>query len=158
MLSPEELSGFTVLSRLTPQQRAAVADLSRTVRFEPGMRLFDEGDAADRCWLIRSGRVTLDSLVAGHGRLAIQDVGPDEVLGWSWLVAPHTWHFGAVVEEPTVAVEINAGALRRLADDDPALGYPLVLALFEALLTRLTATRERLLELAAGRTAGSAAR
>jgi len=34
-----------------------------------------------------------------------------------------------------------------LAADDPALGYPLVLALFEELLTRLQSTRARLLQL-----------
>ncbi len=146
MLSPEELTGFTVLARLTPQQRAAVADVARLVRLDAGTRMFDEDEPADHCWLIRSGRVTLDALVAGRGRIPIQTVGPDEVLGWSWLVAPHTWHFGAVVDEPVVAVEINARALRRLADDDPALGYPLVLALFEALLSRLNSTRARLLE------------
>lgn len=148
MLSPEELTGFTVLARLTPQQRAHVADLARIVRLEAGTRLFEEGEPAERCWLVRSGHVTLDSAVPGRGRLPIQTVGPDEVLGWSWLVEPHTWHFGAVADEPVVAVEINARALRRLADDDPAMGYPLVLALFEALLSRLNATRERLVEVA----------
>jgi len=42
---------------------------------------------------------------------------------------------------------VDTGALRMLADEDPALGYQLSLILFDALLNRLQATRIRLLDL-----------
>ena len=46
-----------------------------------------------------------------------------------------------------VAVQLDAAALRTLAEQDPALGYPLLLGLFEALESRLHGTRARLLDL-----------
>jgi len=147
MASAEELASFPLFDALTQSQLTAIADLSRTVTFAAGERLFYEGQDAQHCWLIRSGRVTLDTDLPGAGPLVIQTIGPGDLLGWSWLVPPYRWHFGATVSEPLVADEIDAVALRALADKDPTLGYPLVRALFRALLSRLNGTRARLLDL-----------
>jgi hypothetical protein len=48
---------------------------------------------------------------------------------------------------PTTATELDTAQLRALAEQDPRFGYTLVLALFEAVLQRLQATRARLLDL-----------
>ena len=58
----------------------------------------------------------------------MQTLGPGDVLGLSWLVPPNRWHFTATAVEPITAVELDTVALRALAERDPALGYPLVLA------------------------------
>jgi hypothetical protein len=42
---------------------------------------------------------------------------------------------------------VDTAALRALADGDPALGYPLLLGILEAALSRLQSTRWRLLDL-----------
>ncbi len=147
MLNAEELAGFPLVAGLTVQQRAAVADISRTVSFPAGKRMFEEGQIAEHCWLIRSGRVALDTELPGAGPSVIQTLSAGDVLGLSWLVPPYRWRFGAVTEEPVVAVQLDATALRALAEQDPALGYPLLLGLFEALESRLYGTRARLLDL-----------
>jgi CRP/FNR family transcriptional regulator, cyclic AMP receptor protein len=69
------------------------------------------------------------------------------VLGWSWLVPPHFWHFTAMAGTPVIAVELDTAELRALADSDPSLGYPLSLGLFEVVVSRLQSTRSRLLDL-----------
>jgi CRP/FNR family transcriptional regulator, cyclic AMP receptor protein len=147
MLSAEALTDLPLLGTLSDAQRARIADTAREVTFATGRRLFDEGQDASGCWLIRSGRVALETVAPGRGSLVIQTLHAGDVLGWSWLVPPHRWHFSAVTTEPVVAVELDTARLRALAEDDPALGYPLALGLFEALLNRLQSTRARLLNL-----------
>ena len=142
-----DLDTFPLLTNLSHTQRAAVAGVSRIETYEPGARLFDEGGLADQCWLVLAGCVTVDTTVQPRGRVALQSIGPGELVGWSWLVPPYRWHFGATVVTPTRAAVIDTGALRQLADDDPALGYQLSLILIDALLNRLQATRIRLLDL-----------
>ncbi|NUT54024.1 MAG: Crp/Fnr family transcriptional regulator [Saccharothrix sp.] len=115
--------------------------------YEPGRRLFDEGQPADRAWVVLSGCVVVDAVVPGRGTVAVQGIGPGELLGLSWLVPPYRWHFGATVVSPTSAVVLDAVRLRALADEDPTLGYRLSLALAEALVNRLQATRLRLIDL-----------
>jgi CRP-like cAMP-binding protein len=72
------------------------------------------------------------------------------VLGWSWLIPPYEWHFGAVAIRETSAAKLDTGQLRRLADADPHFGYALTLTLFQACAQRLQATRARLLDLYRG--------
>jgi hypothetical protein len=51
--------------QMTPQQRAAVAAVAREVTFETGTMLFEEGQPASGCWLIRLGQVALQTFVPG---------------------------------------------------------------------------------------------
>ncbi|MCX2951460.1 cyclic nucleotide-binding domain-containing protein [Lentzea sp. NEAU-D7] len=145
-----ELDSLPLLTKLSHTQRAAIAGVSRVETYAPRTRLFDEGGVADQCWVVVSGCVVVDALAPGRGRVAVQSVGPGELVGWSWLVPPYRWHFGATVVSPTRAVVVDTAALRNLADEDPAFGYQLSLILVDALLNRLQATRTRLLDLPSG--------
>jgi CRP-like cAMP-binding protein len=119
---------------------------SRSVRL-PGHRLFREGAPADRFWLIRQGRVALDLPVPGRGDVVVETLGPDTVVGWSWLFPPYRWHFGAVVMEETLTIQFDAPRVRQLCDNEPALGYELSKRFMAVMLDRLQATRIRLLDL-----------
>jgi CRP/FNR family transcriptional regulator, cyclic AMP receptor protein len=145
--SSEELAGFALFDRLTAAQRALVAAAAREVTFTAGTRLFDEGQLASGCWLIRAGQVALETAVPGRGQVVVHTLGPGDVLGWSWLVPPHRWHFSATATGLVRAIQLETTQLLALADGDPALGYPLALGLFEVLLGRLQNTRSRLLDL-----------
>jgi CRP/FNR family cyclic AMP-dependent transcriptional regulator len=147
MTAAEQLAGFAMFDRLSETQRAVIAEAAQPVDIAAGARLFDEGKLALGCWLIRAGEVALATSIPGRGQTVVQTLGPGDVLGWSWLVPPHRWHFTATAQTPVTALRLDTDRLRALAEDDPALGYPLALGLFEILLTRLQDTRARLLDL-----------
>jgi CRP-like cAMP-binding protein len=136
-----------VLGGLSPGEREVVLRTAREVTYDDGARLFDEGGRADRCWLIRQGRVALDTTIPGQGRVVLQTLGPGDLLGWSWLVPPYRWHFGARAVGTVQATELDAERLRALADRDPRVGYALARQLLVIMLDRLQATRARLLDL-----------
>jgi CRP-like cAMP-binding protein len=141
------LAAFPVFAQLPEAELELISSTARTVRFAARQRLFSEGQRAQGCWLIEDGRVALDMAVPGRGRVVLQTLGPGDVLGWSWLVPPYRWHYGATAALPTTATELDTDQLRALAEQDPRFGYTLVLTLFEAVLQRLQATRARLLDL-----------
>jgi CRP-like cAMP-binding protein len=143
----DDLAGFPLLRGLSSAQRAEVWSTAREVRIGARHRIFDEGQDARGCWLIRSGQVALDTTVPGRGAVVVQTLGAGDVLGWSWLVPPRRWQFGAVTLDPVHAVELDTDRLSALAEADPAMGYRLALGLFEAVLARLQNTRVRLLDL-----------
>ncbi|WP_158888151.1 Crp/Fnr family transcriptional regulator [Amycolatopsis anabasis] len=136
-----------VLGRLGPQERALVSRAARKVRLDAGTRLFTDGERARGCWVIRTGHIALDLSVPGRGQVVVQTLGGGDVLGWSWLVPPFRWEFGAVAVTETTAVELDTDRLHALAGQNPRFGYALTRALFEALARRLHATRARLLDL-----------
>lgn len=132
---------------MPPGHLDRLADVARSDDLPAGRRLFDEGEPADRFWLIRSGRVVLDLHVPGRGDLIIESLGPGTVLGWSWLFPPYEWRFGAVAVEPVRAIAFDAAAVRIRCAADSTLGYELTRRFAAVMLDRLQSTRMRLLDL-----------
>ena len=136
-----------LFDELDAHEQEAVLRTAHEVSYDDGDRLFVEGGRADHCWLIQHGRVALDTAVPGRGHVVIQTLGPGDLLGWSWLVPPYRWHFGARAIGTVEATAFDADQLRGLADQDPRLGYALTRQLLVVVLDRLQSTRARLLDL-----------
>lgn len=147
MASVDQLARARPFDRLTPEQLSLIAATAHDVAFPAGTMIFSDGQQAHGCWLIGSGQIALGTEVPGRGLVVVQTLGPGEVLGWSWLVPPYHWHFTATASTHVSAVEFDTSRLRGIADNDPALGYPLSLGLFEIVVARLQSTRSRLLDL-----------
>lgn len=144
-----------VMRALSAEHRDRLMGYARDVAFPAGTRIFEEGSRADRFWVIRTGTVILDLHIPGRRSPSVEQLGPGELLGWSWLFPPYSFHLGAEALSPVRAVEFDAAAVRRLCKEDPALGYELVLACSEAISHRLTAARNRLLDMYAPHGGGS---
>lgn len=147
MILADELHRFPLLADLTEAQCSAVAAVAQPIAFAPGQRIFGEGQPAERCWLIRSGRVSVEIPRPAAAATVVQSLGPGDVLGWSWLVPPHRWSLDAIAADSVAAFELDGIGLRRLADADPALGYAIARRLLSTLADRLHGTRARLLDL-----------
>ncbi|PJE95316.1 hypothetical protein CUT44_23780 [Streptomyces carminius] len=136
-----------LLSALPPEGRERLLELAREVAFPAGTRIFEEGRRADRFWVIRTGTVTLDLHVPGRRAAAVETLHPGDLLGWSWLFPPRTWHLGAETLSPVRAVEFDAARVRELCEADPVLGRAVFLRVAEIVGHRLQSARTRLLDL-----------
>lgn len=136
-----------LINALPPEGRDRLMRLAGQVQFPGGTRIFEEGRPADRFWLIRSGSVTLDLHVPGRRPATVETLGPDELLGWSWLFPPHIWHLGASALAPVRALEFDAREVRALCEADPVLGRELYQQVAGIIARRLHAARTRLLDL-----------
>ncbi|MER6537023.1 Crp/Fnr family transcriptional regulator [Streptomyces sp. 900105755] len=145
----------TMLRALPHEHRERLMRFAREVSFPQGTRIFEEGAHADRFWIIRSGRVALDMHVPGRRAAVVEDLGHDELIGWSWLFAPHARHLGAETTTPVRAYEFDAVAVRSMCRDDPVLGNTVSQWVGQVLAHRLRAARTRLLDLYAPYGAGA---
>ncbi|MBW5483274.1 cyclic nucleotide-binding domain-containing protein [Streptomyces bambusae] len=136
-----------LLAALPAEERERLMALARDAVLPAGTRVFEEGEEADRFWIVRSGTVALDVQVPGRGAAVVETIGPGGLLGWSWLCPPRRWHLGAETREPTRAWEFDAAAVRDLCAERPVLGLALVTLVAETIGERLRATRTRLLDL-----------
>ncbi len=123
-----------------------IAGCGENVVFEPGQYVFREGDASTHFHLIRDGDVRLE-IRAPQGPITIQTLHAGDVLGWSWLVPPHTKRFDARVIAETRAVAMDGVCLRAKCDEDPKLGYELLGRFAQIIGERLQATRLQILDL-----------
>ncbi|MEU5978396.1 cyclic nucleotide-binding domain-containing protein [Streptomyces sp. NPDC047315] len=138
----------TTMSALSTEHRSQLTDASYEVQFAQGERLFDEGDRADRFWVVRTGLVTLDIRVPGRRRSPVlESLAHGELVGWSWMFPPGVWHLGAEAMTPVRALEFDAVRVRRMCEADPWFGHEVAMWVGAVLAHRLQAARGRLLDL-----------
>jgi CRP/FNR family transcriptional regulator, cyclic AMP receptor protein len=140
----DALRAQPLLDGLSDWQLERLAAHGHRSMFHAGCRIFHEGDPAERLWLIVAGQVVVDTRIAEDGQAVVDTLGPGAMLGWSWLLPPHRWHFGAVAVETTQTIELDGSSVRELCHNDPLLGYQLALAVVRVVTDRLQATRRRL--------------
>lgn len=121
-----------------------IASFASEVEFKKGDYLFHEGREADSFYIIRAGRVALRIFVEGRGFTDIEQVGANELAGWSWMVSPHKFHFSAVSIEPTKAVMFDAKKLYEAMEADHSLGYDIMKRFADVIVHRLAMTRGQL--------------
>lgn len=70
--------GEGVFTALTAEHRGKLMALAREVALPGATRIFEEGEEADRFWVIRSGTVALDIHMPGRGRVVVETIGAGE--------------------------------------------------------------------------------
>ena len=132
------------LRSLSSEHLAVMLHNAKHTEFAAGEVILKEGDPANRFFLIESGRVAIEA-GSRQGKM-VQTLGPGEVLGWSWLFAPFSWHFSARAMEPTQCVVLDGGHLLVTAEENPKFGYELMRLISQVLVGRLQATRKKMLQ------------
>ncbi len=135
------------LKGLEPKYISLVAGCASNVRFEEGQVLFREGEEAHSFYIIRQGKIAIETYAAERGSIIIDTLTDGDILGWSWLIPPYNWHFDARAIEPTRAIALDGRCLRGKCETDHNLGYELLKRVAYIMEDRLQATRIRLLDL-----------
>ncbi len=134
------------LKGLSPEHQQSLIDCAMLQEFDAGECIFNEGDPANRFYLILYGEVVLESQDRDNDPVLIQKIGGGDVLGWSWLFPPYYWHFNARAVKPTKAIFFYGTRLRQTCEKDPALGYELMRRIAAVVIDRLQSTRKELLK------------
>jgi CRP/FNR family transcriptional regulator, cyclic AMP receptor protein len=124
-----------------------VQGCASNVKFDAGQYLFREGEEANAFFIIRQGKVAIETFAAEHGSHIIDTYHEGEIVGWSWLVPPYHWHFDAHATELTRAIALDGKCLRAKCEHDHDLGYELLKRFAQIIDERLSVTRLRLLDL-----------
>lgn len=149
----EVLAAHPLLGDLDTASRELMAGCAVNVAFGEGERLLSAGDRADSFWIVRHGQVDVEIHGAGVGTLTIDRLGPDDLLGVSWIADPYIAEFDATARSRGSAIRFDAACLRGKCAADQALGHELYRRFAAALRDRLHATRLQLLDLYEGRRA-----
>jgi len=141
------LAGHPFFFGIDPRYLELAVGCAANVRFTAGELIFRQGSPADHFYLIRAGRIALETPVPGRGSVTVQTLGDGEILGWSWLVPPYNSRFDARAAETTRAIVFDGKCLRGKCEEDHELGYELQKRVIAVLGEHLDATRFRLLDI-----------
>jgi CRP-like cAMP-binding protein len=129
------------LKGLSEEHTRVLVSCAKNVRFNPGDFLLHEGAEATTFYLVRVGHVALEVNVPGKGVVQMESVGPEDVLGLSWLIPPYRSHLDARAAESVVALAFDATCLRGKMEADHELGYALTKRLLLEAYRRLERVR-----------------
>lgn len=127
------------------KQLALLTDCAIAVQFKKGQTVFREGELANRFYLIESGKVILESSGGLGDPVVVDTIGAGDLLGWSRMFPPHTWHFTARALEPTSAIFFYGTILREYCEKDHSLGYELLKRMTVVMNRRMQAARNKML-------------
>lgn len=116
------------------------------VRFEAGAHIFRQGEEANQFYLLRQGRVAVEIYAPQSPPITVETLEKDDVLGWSWLVAPYYWRFDARAVEMTRVIALDGKCLRTKCEQNHDLGYELLKRFVQLVEQRLQSTRMQLLD------------
>ena len=133
------------LAGINRAELALLTDCAMVVRFAPGEVIFQEGELANRFYLIETGKVILASSGAQSDPVVIDTIGAGDLLGWSWMFPPYVWHFTARAAEPVTAIFFYGTILREYCERNRPLGYELFKRMGAVMIKRLQAAREKML-------------
>lgn len=140
------LSSHKFFSGLDQAYIKFLAGAATESQLKEGDALFKQGERADRFYLLRSGQISIQVPALMGPPLEIQTLGENQVLGWSWLIAPYRWNFLARALTDSDVLEFDGSAILAHCEHDPKFGYEL-LKRFAALMSeRLDAARQKMMD------------
>jgi CRP-like cAMP-binding protein len=134
------------LAQLSPRVREKLLGLAQGFRYLEGETIFREGDPSLYLYLVKEGRVALETHFPSKGRVVIQTISSGGLFSWSALVGPRIETATARAVEETEALGIKGGALEDLCREDFELGFEVYRTLAGVISARLNATRMQLLD------------
>ncbi|HZQ94623.1 MAG TPA: Crp/Fnr family transcriptional regulator [Candidatus Sulfotelmatobacter sp.] len=136
---------------LEPAYTALLTGCASNVRFSPGTYIFREGQEANHFYLLRSGKIALETLTGRSSPITVETLEEGDVLGWSWLVPPYVCNFHARALQETRAIALDGKCLRGKCEQNHDLGYEFLKRFAQIMVRRLHATRFQLLDVYAAR-------
>lgn len=151
MISPETLRSYKLFAGQSNYMLEEMAILASEVELESGEWLFHEEEIASHLYVISEGAIALClNLYLNESCPHVEassPLGARETVGWSAIVKPHIYTFGAQAKQKSRLIAFAAEPLRELLDDNPGFGYYLLKNLAEVIGDRLTNKCVQLLSL-----------
>ena len=142
----EYLSTHEFFSEFSDDVLKFLCECSSTREIKNGQILFLQGEHADKFYVVRSGRISIQMPAIMGPTLEIQAVNEDQVLGWSWLISPYKWNFQTKAEEDSELLQFDGAAILARCEQEPKFGYELLKKFAGLMSVRLNAARQKMMD------------
>lgn len=131
---------------LSEASQARLADIAREYEAPVRTRLLRETEETRELSLLLRGRVSLSEHVPGRGSVTLLTVEPGDVFGWSAVIPPFRATSTVTAIEPVQVIAFDGPRLRAVLRSDAQLAAGIYQQVLEAVVRRLLATRQQLLD------------
>ncbi len=136
------LERCNLFADLDTEQVARVAGLAQPRHVNQGEYFILLGDQGKEMFVVVSGRIEVCLPLSLEGQVqdvAVEELGPGDVFGWSAIVRPYRFTLSARAAQPSEVLALPRQALFRLFEEDKDLQAKVVMRVAETIGQRLLA-------------------
>lgn len=141
MISAQEFRRYPYFAGAPADELTTLSNISTMRKFKAGERLLEEGDAARRLIIVKSGQVDIVYRLGDNREVVAESAVSGDVVGWSAVLAPHVLTASTIGSRDGELIEIDGPQLRAMCDEDCSLGYRLMTEIAKGLRDRLSGLR-----------------
>jgi len=139
MINIDKLRNVDIFQGLTDWELKIVSQFFQEEILEEGITLFQEGEKADRLFILEEGAVSLT--FKEEEQYSVGDSG--RIIGWSFLVPPNRYTASAVTTAPSKLLMIKSPDFYYLIHKEPRMGVKVMENLAQVVASRLSQIRGR---------------
>ncbi|SPE28118.1 hypothetical protein SBA2_380025 [Acidobacteriia bacterium SbA2] len=139
----EKLQHHELFGLLTPKEVESLSNVSGIVNLAKGDRVYAEGIPASHLFVLLKGRVELRRPAKGFSFL-VDEVAEGGVFGVSSLTGGERYLLNAVCVEDSEVLKVESQVLRRILDENPAIGYAVQRRISQIFFKRYVDAMEKL--------------
>jgi signal transduction histidine kinase len=151
MIPIQLLRKVSIFQGLTDSQLESIASLCKEETHSTGSLILAEGEAAERLYILREGKVALEMEVRlwperRVRQITVEILNAGQLFGLSTLTDSDVWTMSARAVDRCRLIVLQGRGLLQLMDLDPAMGHEIARGLSNVLAERLRYTRTSLTE------------
>ena len=140
------LKQFTFFKDFNDEQLTKLTALAKEESYSAGVQLYQKCDPARGLHIITQGKVVLfmDSYMGPHKppmQVTVDMITTGDPMGWSSIVEPYLYTLGALCLDNVKLIVFDACGLRKLMEEDCALGLKMMQVVAKVISMRLTHTQ-----------------
>ncbi len=143
MVDINALRQFVMLGYLTDEMLGKLAPITDILQFDENEKVFGQGQAADRFFLLKEGKVLLEQRITDTLTITLSAITPGFSFGWSAMLEEGTYSTEAVCAVSCLAYSFKASRLKRIMEEDHSMGFIISRRLLVVLKKRYDARTEQ---------------
>jgi CRP/FNR family cyclic AMP-dependent transcriptional regulator len=142
-----QISSLPLFQGLSSHELNLLAERFQYDSFLEGSIIFDQGDPADRLYVLIAGRVAIRFKPDDGEVLTVTEIEENGVFGWSSALGRSTYTSSAACLEDCQTVSVMGDELRKLWVTHPETGVIILERLAEVIAERLRNTHEHVVDM-----------
>jgi CRP-like cAMP-binding protein len=145
MAEAKDLAKFELFKPFSKNQLAEIAKITAKKTFKQNAHIYERGKPAKNLFVVSKGLVSLRRIEPGDKvGIAFETREPGTLFGAASFMQPQEYTLTAVCLKDTEVLAVDAGKLSKLCEEDPLLGYRLMLKIAQIYFERYKTAKRNL--------------
>ena len=123
MATKDDLKQIVMLTYLSDRMLENLADIVDVLKFDKDDVIFQENDPAERFYMLRTGNILLEQVIAKDVTACVGSIKPGFSFGWSAMVEDGLYTTDAICIESSEVFSFRRDKINRLFERDPEMGF-----------------------------------